>query len=294
VAFGNNTERYCPALGARREQPGTVDEGRLASVRVGTVRSVRYGREAAEALRTTIAAIKGDQPLRPVSVVVPSNHVSVATRRLLAALADDHEARAVMVDSDPDAPGWRAERGPQEILDGCFSSNRNAVVPVTPHGRPRDGDALIDQSSARAAKSRLAFLYHPIPAMGCFHLPFIAFKALLCVSSPPATISFRCLSCSFITSSAVLPWSKKSHGPPNCLHVIVFMSLLSLYSIGRQPGRVEQMRDFVAPHRAVAPVNVTDDGSGLRDTDEVARGITKRAVARAPRLGRRLLKHLGA
>ena len=45
---------------------------------------MRYGREAAEALRATIAAIKGDEPLRTVTVVVPSNHVSVATRRLLA------------------------------------------------------------------------------------------------------------------------------------------------------------------------------------------------------------------
>jgi len=44
---------------------------------------VRYGREAAEALRTTISTVKGDEPLAPVAVVVPSNHVGVATRRLL-------------------------------------------------------------------------------------------------------------------------------------------------------------------------------------------------------------------
>lgn len=44
---------------------------------------VRYGREAIESLRTTIMAAKGDEPLRPVTVVVPSNHVGVATRRLL-------------------------------------------------------------------------------------------------------------------------------------------------------------------------------------------------------------------
>ena len=31
--------------------------------------------------------------------------------------------------------------------------------------------------SGSAAKSRLAFLYQPIPATGCFHRPFISFKA---------------------------------------------------------------------------------------------------------------------
>src|SRR5712691_14325 len=36
------------------------------------------------------------------------------------------------------------------------------------------------------------------------------------------------------------------------------------------------------------------NSSGLRDADEVARGVAERAVARAPGLGRRLLEHLGA
>ncbi len=84
------------------------------------------------------------------------------------------------------------------------------------------------QSSGRSAKSRLAFLYHPIPERGCFHLPFISFKALSCVASPFATASFRCLSCAFMTSSAVFPWCGKSHGPPSCLHVIVFIKSHSL------------------------------------------------------------------
>ena len=35
----------------------------------------------------------------------------------------------------------------------------------------------VGQSSARASKSRLACLYHPIPEMGCFHRPFISFEA---------------------------------------------------------------------------------------------------------------------
>jgi hypothetical protein len=33
----------------------------------------------------------------------------------------------------------------------------------------------------------------------------------------------RCRSCAFMTSSAVMPWSGRSHGPPNCLHVMVFV-----------------------------------------------------------------------
>ncbi len=45
---------------------------------------VRYGREAAERLRAAVATAKAGEPLAPVTVVVPSNHVGVATRRLLA------------------------------------------------------------------------------------------------------------------------------------------------------------------------------------------------------------------
>ena len=45
---------------------------------------VRYGRPAAEALRAELTAAKGGEPLAPVTVVVPSNYVGVATRRLLA------------------------------------------------------------------------------------------------------------------------------------------------------------------------------------------------------------------
>jgi len=45
---------------------------------------VPYGRPAAEALRSVIATAKAADPLIPVTVVVPSNHVGVAARRLLA------------------------------------------------------------------------------------------------------------------------------------------------------------------------------------------------------------------
>ncbi|MGH9081560.1 MAG: hypothetical protein ACRDYE_16050, partial [Acidimicrobiales bacterium] len=47
-------------------------------------RWVPYGRPAGQALRQAIHEAKAGDPLSPVSVVVPSNHVGVATRRLLA------------------------------------------------------------------------------------------------------------------------------------------------------------------------------------------------------------------
>ncbi|HLX88982.1 MAG TPA: hypothetical protein VKR22_11075, partial [Acidimicrobiales bacterium] len=45
---------------------------------------VEYGRPAAAALAGTLARAKAGDPLAPVCVVVPSNHVGVSTRRLLA------------------------------------------------------------------------------------------------------------------------------------------------------------------------------------------------------------------
>jgi hypothetical protein len=57
------------------------------------------------------------------------------------------------------------------------------------------------------------------------------FRALLCVSSPLATISFKWRSSAFITSSALFPWNGASHGPPICLHVIVFISITSFGSV---------------------------------------------------------------
>jgi len=64
--------------------------------------------------------------------------------------------------------------------------------PMTAHcSGAANGTVAADQSSGRAAKSRLVFLYQAIPDKGCLHLPFMPFKALSCVSSPPATVSFR-------------------------------------------------------------------------------------------------------
>jgi hypothetical protein len=96
----------------------------------------------------------------------------------------------------------------------------------------------VGQSSGRAPKSRLACLYHPIPEMGCFHRPFISFEAGWCSSSPPLAISLRWRSWAFMTSSAVAPWWAKSHGPPSCLHVIVFMCrFLSVKQVAAETAR---------------------------------------------------------
>src|SRR6266511_3873189 len=48
------------------------------------VKWLPYGRAAADTLRLLISEAKAGEPLAPVTVVVPSNHVGVATRRLLA------------------------------------------------------------------------------------------------------------------------------------------------------------------------------------------------------------------
>ena len=45
--------------------------------------TVPYGRAAAQALRDAVAAGKHGDPLAPVSVVVPTNYVGVAARRML-------------------------------------------------------------------------------------------------------------------------------------------------------------------------------------------------------------------
>ena len=49
-----------------------------------SVRRTAYGPESALALRDAVAEAKAGEPLAPVTVVVPSNHVGVATRRLLS------------------------------------------------------------------------------------------------------------------------------------------------------------------------------------------------------------------
>src|SRR4051794_40287370 len=62
-----------------------------------------------------------------------------------------------------------------------------------------------------------------MPERGCFQRPFIAARASPWVGSPPATMSFRCWSWALMISSADWPSRRRSHGPPSCLQVIVFM-----------------------------------------------------------------------
>src|SRR5690606_39787323 len=56
----------------------------LADVPVEVV-TTPYGRPALQALQRAVAQAKGGDALAPVTVVVPSNHVGVTARRLLAA-----------------------------------------------------------------------------------------------------------------------------------------------------------------------------------------------------------------
>ena len=60
---------------------------------------VRYGRPAAEALRSTISRAKGDEPLAPVTVVVPSNYVGCASTA-----ANAHAAMGGLTEDQP--IGW--------------------------------------------------------------------------------------------------------------------------------------------------------------------------------------------
>ena len=59
-----------------------------------------HGPAAAVALRDAVAAAKAGEPLAPVTVVVPSNHVGVASRRLLSSGS-----------LGPGAGSWRASSG---------------------------------------------------------------------------------------------------------------------------------------------------------------------------------------
>jgi hypothetical protein len=96
------------------------------------------------------------------------------------------------------------------------------------HGPHLIGCEVIEalgQLSGRAAKSRLTERYQPSPETGRLQRPFIWSRAGPWAASPPATISLRCRSWAWMTSSAVRPRCGWSQGPPICLHVIVFIQL---------------------------------------------------------------------
>ena len=106
--------------------------------------------------------------------------------------------------------GWRSKRRWQtsaqeggQMIDhhraGCF-------VPTDPLprcGRPVPGRLISLRAMRRSHASPARTT--PSPAMGCFHRPFISFRAPSWASSPPATTSFRWRSWALITSSAVSP-----------------------------------------------------------------------------------------
>ena len=48
------------------------------------VATTPYGRPALEALRAAVAQIKGDDPMAPVTVLVPNNIAGIVARRFLA------------------------------------------------------------------------------------------------------------------------------------------------------------------------------------------------------------------
>lgn len=82
--------RSAAGLMHRLAEPGDgldrmCHSGRVPSAAMGIVlHPTPYGRPAAERLRARLAAAKADDPLRPVTVVVPTNFVGVSVRRLLA------------------------------------------------------------------------------------------------------------------------------------------------------------------------------------------------------------------
>jgi ATP-dependent helicase/nuclease subunit B len=57
----------------------------VRTIRNVDVTTTPYGRPALDALARAVRAAKGDEPLAPVTVVVPGNHVGVTARRALAA-----------------------------------------------------------------------------------------------------------------------------------------------------------------------------------------------------------------
>ena len=179
-----------------------------------------------------------------------------------------------------------------------FSGLEAGRIGTTPVRRAAAG---AHPSSGSAAKSRFALRYHPIPERGFFHLPCISVKASLCVSSPPATISFRWLSWALMTSFAVSPRCGKPHGPPNCAQVIVFIGLASFPRSPRvrsaaPPVDETRDRDTLGFHAAKASEEVPPAllrscwAARTRTVESRATQHGPRAIAQAPsgRLVRRL------
>jgi hypothetical protein len=177
--------------------------------------------------------------IEPIASVAVDDIIKALTPSLTATLwpAAPHPSAARTRRKDKADHPPRGSEGPEPAARHRRRAPRGRKPPPRARTCPayRQPQAGNHQSSGRAAKSRLVRLYHAIPDKGFFHLPCISFKAPLCVSSPLATISFRWLSSAFMTSLAVFPWSGKSHGPPNCLHVMVFIGPTSFHRIRPTP-----------------------------------------------------------
>src|ERR1035437_8130834 len=94
-AFARSRATLCPSgpipfdqLGVlARGRPGVSGRGSSMTVQV---RTTAYGRPALEALRAAVAKLQEDDPMAPVTVLVPNNIAGIVARRFLAhGLTDD-------------------------------------------------------------------------------------------------------------------------------------------------------------------------------------------------------------
>src|SRR5687767_7228905 len=92
-------------------------------------------------------------------------------------------------------------------------------------------------------------------------------------------------------------WRSAACSAGDCVSVLLALLIVSP-SVERRPSRRQLRRapSTGVSHRRASGVCGApgEKRSGLRDADEVARGVPEGAVARAPGLGGRLLEHLGA
>ena len=97
--------------------------------------SRRYGTAAVDALADAVARAKGGEPLRPVTVVVPSNYVGVAARRALARRHGVAAVAFVTLYRLAELLGW-ADAGPRwsgaDLLPGARRPRFRAALAEAP------------------------------------------------------------------------------------------------------------------------------------------------------------------
>src|SRR6185437_740388 len=104
--------------------------------------------------------------------------------------------------------------------------------------------------------------------------PFMSSRAGTWAASPASTTSLRWWSCALMISSALSPRWARSHGPPRSWQVMVFTSVLLLWS--HRAVRVRQDGDV--PDDESVTVMVNDDQ--LRDGFEAERPRLQRIASR--------------